>query len=396
MEKKEPKIKISKCAYCGDAPVNHRLTYIDNLLASIINSNLFGSTRNAPKVFRTFANYVPVLLFRTLIFFRLAHLSDDIEKASSFRSRIIWEEANRRGIKMQQVILGKRPIDWYRASMNGKNIYFESIPIQPEYLDLKKDWDNKVVLKKELKKNSIPVPEFFRIGMFNSKSLEYIFHKFEKPVIVKPAVGSRARHTSTNINSIEDFKKAVALAKQLNPSVVVESHLSGNVCRATVVGGKLAGFYRAENVAVIGDGKSTIMELINKKDEERPDRVEKVHITDELISHIKRSGFELGSILGKGEELELSHRFGRLFGGQTREMVESVHPSFIEFFEKAANVVDLSVVGFDCIVEDPEKPADSQRWGIIECNTLPFIDLHYYALVGKPKNIAGMVWDLWG
>jgi len=57
--------------------------------------------------------------------------------------------------------------------------------------------------------------------------------------------------------------------------------------------------------------------------------------------------------------------------------------------------VGLSVVGFDCIIPDPTKDANSQRWGIIECNSLPFIDLHYFALEGKPKNIAGMIWDMW-
>ena len=55
----------------------------------------------------------------------------------------------------------------------------------------------------------------------------------------------------------------------------------------------------------------------------------------------------------------------------------------------------LMVAGFDSIIPDPTQPADSQHWGIIECNTLPFIDLHYYALEGKPQNIAGMIWDLW-
>ena len=55
----------------------------------------------------------------------------------------------------------------------------------------------------------------------------------------------------------------------------------------------------------------------------------------------------------------------------------------------------LPVVGFDVIIGDPTKSADSQRFGIIECNSLPFIDLHYYALEGKPRNIAGMIWDMW-
>ncbi|KKQ85683.1 MAG: hypothetical protein UT09_C0044G0001, partial [Parcubacteria group bacterium GW2011_GWF2_38_8] len=29
-----------------------------------------------------------------------------------------------------------------------------------------------------------------------------------------------------------------------------------------------------------------------------------------------------------------------------------------------------------------------QHCGIIECNSLPFIDLHHYPLFGKPNNVA--------
>ena len=76
-------------------------------------------------------------------------------------------------------------------------------------------------------------------------------------------------------------------------------------------------------------------------------------------------------------------------------MLDELHPSFIPILKRAADIVDLPVVGFDVIIPDPTKSADAQRWGIIECNTLPFIDLHYYALLGQPKNIAGEIWDLW-
>ena len=76
-------------------------------------------------------------------------------------------------------------------------------------------------------------------------------------------------------------------------------------------------------------------------------------------------------------------------------MPDNLHPSFLPVLQKAERIVNLSVVGFDCIIPDPTKDANSQRWGIIECNSLPFIDLHYYALEGKSRNIAGMIWDMW-
>jgi cyanophycin synthetase len=161
------------------------------------------------------------------------------------------------------------------------------------------------------------------------------------------------------------------------------------------VNGVLAGFYKGQAPTLVGDGKKTIRELIEEKDSKRQGRVEPIRVSKELHDHILRSGFAISDILPKGISLPLTYRVGRLFGGRTIEMWSDLHPSFIPIFEKAAKTVGLSVVGFDAIIPDPTKPASSDRWGIIECNSLPFIDLHYYALEGKPKNIAGMIWDMW-
>jgi cyanophycin synthetase len=162
-----------------------------------------------------------------------------------------------------------------------------------------------------------------------------------------------------------------------------------------LVDGVLAGFYMGHAPTLVGDGKKTIRQLVEDLDSKRYDRVLPIRISKELHDHIKRSGFVIDDILPFGVSLPLSHRVGRLFGGETIEMVDTLHPSFIPIFKKASQIAGLSVVGFDAIIPEPTKPAGSQRWGIIECNTLPFIDLHYYALEGKPRNIAGMIWDLW-
>jgi hypothetical protein len=42
-------------------------------------------------------------------------------------------------------------------------------------------------------------------------------------------------------------------------------------------------------------------------------------------------------------------------------------------------------------VNDP----DMQHWGIIECNSLPFINLHHFPIEGNPENVASKIWDLW-
>ncbi len=354
-----------------------------------------GIIKYSPSFLINFADEIPIIIFKILVALRLGHFSTDLDKAVSFRSRVMWEEANRRGILMNQVIIGKKPLEWYYARVNGKSIYFESIPIVPEFLHSKKDWDNKIILKNELAKHGIPIPDYRELPLFaTQKGLEEVFSRLQKPLIVKPQTGSRARHTVTNIHTFPHFKKGVAVARKISPYLVVEEHLDGYICRATTIGGTLAGFYRGSVPRVVGNGRNTVRELIEEKNRAQIDRYH-VRMVNELFDHIARFGYGIDDVLPAGVELLLSHRAGQLFGGATKEMIDELHPSFVPIIEKAAKVVGLSVIGFDCIIPDPTKDAASQKWGIIECNTLPFIDVHYYALEGKPRNIAGMIWDLW-
>jgi len=383
------------CAYCGDAPVSHALFYFASLVGTNLDNHIVKVTKYAPNFLKYFVDWFILVFFETFLFFKLAHLSSDINQAKTFRSRVVWEEAKRRGIEMQQLIIFGKPTDQYRAKIKGKTVYFHSLPIPPQFLSMKKNWDDKFVLKKELAKKNIPIPYYFQFPVFYPQNIEKIFSKFEKPIIIKPRTGSRGRHTLTNIHTLEQFQAGINVAKKISAYIVAEEHLEGDVCRATFVRGNLVGFYRGAAPFVVGDGVKTIHQLVVEKDKKRPKRVERISLGAEVAEHISRSGFKVGDVLPDGMRLSLTHRTGRLFGGVTKEMLDELHPSFIPVLKQAATIVDLAVVGFDAIIPDPTKPAHSQRWGIIECNSLPFIDLHYYALAGKPKNIAGMIWDLW-
>ncbi len=391
----EPHSKKSSCIYCGDAPINHNIFYYSSLFAVTIDNHILGMTKYAPLFMRDFIDFLLKLFFEILLVIKQARLSDDITKARTFRSRVIWEEAIKRGIDMKQLIVFGNPVDLYIAKINGKRVYFNSLPIPERMLRMGQNWDDKYILKQAFIKNNIPAPLCVQFPTFLLPNLEEIYSKLKKPIIVKPRVGSRGRHTVTNIHTFSEFKNAVGIARQICAHLVAEEHIFGYVCRATFVKGELVGFYRAGTPYVVGDGKKTISELIEDKNKNRHARVESVVVGEEIENFIERSGFKLDDILPNDLKLPLTYRTGRFYGGETKEMFSELHPSFVPILTKAAAVVGLPVIGFDCIVPEPTEDQSSQRWGIIECNTLPFIDLHYYALEGKPQNIAGKIWELW-
>ncbi len=389
------KSKKKKCAACGSSQISHPLMYVLSVMEETMGNfeNRFFSFAREPKG-QKITQATEKLFFNILSALHLVNFSNDIEKAVTGRSKLIWQEARKRGIEMRQAIAFGKPLEFYRAKINGKMLYFQSLPIPNHLPQSGYHWlDDKFKLFEVLSKGSIPVPKTEKI--YSWPDALKAFEIMQKPIIVKPKHGSLGRHTTTNINTEAELKKAFDLVKVISVSMVMQEHLFGSVCRATVINNELVAFFLANPPRITGDGTKSIQELIVEKNASRPERVSEISINNDLIEFIKRQGYTLESILNNGLVINLSAKTGRFYGGHTKEMLPEVHPKMYEIFRKAGELVEAPVVGFDLIIEDPTQDPDTQKWGIIECNSMPFIDLHYFALEGQPVDLAGRVWDLW-
>ena len=137
----EPRPKKSNCPYCGDADVNHLASFIEGCLSSAADWAASVTGYRFPSFFERLADKFPEIIFSFLSFIKVARFSGDINKVASYRSRVVWEEAGRRNIKMKQVIIGNRPLEFYRAYLNDRWFYFQSLPIPPRFLDDSERWE---------------------------------------------------------------------------------------------------------------------------------------------------------------------------------------------------------------------------------------------------------------
>jgi D-alanine-D-alanine ligase-like ATP-grasp enzyme len=390
------KTEKKHCYACGNNPVPHFPAKMSSHLAalgaplSILVKGAWG---------RSLERTADKLLTGVIILLRVTGLikfNTDINQKVGDRAKVIWEEANRRNIPMRQVVVGKFYTDGYEAVLNGKRIYFMGLPI-PRKLIYQSDayqWiDDKAQLKKRLLGANVPAPKGGKAVSF-AKALK-IFNSIRKPVIVKPASGSRGRHTTTFISTPEQLHDAFKLARQITREIVVEEHLTGSVYRGTVVGGRLRGVLRGDPPRVTGDGVKTIAALIEQKNKNLHPRVKPYTITPLTVPYLSRIGYTLKSVLEKDKTIDLTEKIGVSYGGYSAEEFPICHPKTKAILEKAGQVVGFPVMGFDFIIQDITKDPDEQFWGIIECNSVPFIDLHHHPVEGEPINVAQYVWDLW-
>ena len=388
------------CTACGNSPVNHTAMYVVQTFNVWLGRRL--GRKRGLKVYARFMRwgrrYTDQLVPVAFTFGRLigcVSFAHDPLYAASYRSQVIWEEAIRRKIPMEQTVVFGTRTDMYRAYINGAWFYFESLPIPPEIEQGAYEWmSDKFLLKEVLREAGVPTPRAYSVASEMS-ALGALEKENGGVVVVKPQAGSRGRHTTTFIRTPEDVIAAFRSARALCAYVAIEEQLTGGVSRATIVDGKLVGFFTAEPPRVTGDGKSTIHELVARKNATKHERVSDVLINDEHINALRRQGYTLDSVPAAGLTIDLTHRTGRLLGGETRELLDTVHPKLKEYVQRAACALNVPVVGFDLIIPDPERDPDAQHWGVIEANGLPFIDLHYLPLFGTPSHTAGPVWDLW-
>jgi len=188
--------KIKKhCVDCGGAPVNHNIAYFSVLLGSIVEpwTNFVGGL-----IPESSFDSIGTVLTKTLTFLKLGNITYKPEKDDSGRTHVLWEEAIKREINMYEFRLFGIGHDIFVTNYKGDKRFFDVLPRPKIYNPKGLEWmDNKGKMKEHFKKANIKVANG---GVAHSiKKALKIFQSLDKPVITKPNLGSRSRHTTTHI-----------------------------------------------------------------------------------------------------------------------------------------------------------------------------------------------------
>jgi D-alanine-D-alanine ligase-like ATP-grasp enzyme len=358
------------------SPGRRRVIYnpVGRLLQSAVDAGIDGSIR--------FAATCGLIQYNT-----------NPELIKSFRGRELFKEALARGLTIRELRPRGNAADLYEVVIAGKPFIFKGLPRPKGYSNPALEWsDDKAILKTKLHAAGLPVAH--GASVYTWKKALQLFHRLQKPVIIKPRLGSRGRHTTTFIYTEEQLREAYRIAKQLCSWMVIEEHLVGAVYRGTVIGGKCIGVLGGDPPYVIGDGTNTITELIALKNKHTNPGVKDIVIDEKMSQFLGRSGYTLESILPTAMRIDVTEKIGVSYGGSSFEVTSETHPDTIRMFEDAAAIIQDPLLGFDFIIPDITKSWRGQRCGIIECNAVPFINLHHDPLHGTPVNAAKYVWDM--
>ena len=254
---------------------------------------------------------------------------------------------------------------------------------------------DKDLTKSLLQSCGVPVPEG-RIVDSSSDAWEAA-ESIGLPVVVKPSDGNHGRGVSTELMTREEVEAAFNLANNEGSEVIVERFIHGNEHRLLIVGGRLAAAARGESVSIIGDGKSSIRQLIEWQINSDPRRGEAeeypldfilIDQQPSVVFEISRQGFVPDSIPKKAERVVIQRN-----GNVAIDVTDLVHPEVTAAASLAARIIGLDIAGVDLVAQDISKPLDEQGGAIVEVNAGPGLLMHLKPANGNARPVGKAIVD---
>jgi len=215
------------------------------------------------------------------------------------------------------------------------------------------------------------------------------------PVVVKPYDGNHGRGVFTNVMTREEVESAWQIAIEEGSGVIVERFVQGKEHRLLVVGGRMVAAARGEPAFVVGNGRSTVTELIDLQLNSDPSRgstddrpLNFVRIDSSARMELARQGYDAESVPPPGQQLLIQRN-----GNVAIDVTAEVHPSIAHAVAVAADVVGLDIAGIDLVVEDISKSLSAQRGAIVEVNAGPGLLMHLKPSAGSPQPVGAAIVD---
>ncbi|HHD2788515.1 TPA: bifunctional glutamate--cysteine ligase GshA/glutathione synthetase GshB [Clostridium perfringens] len=261
--------------------------------------------------------------------------------------------------------------------------------------------ENKLVTKDILRENNIRVPKGKDYDNIDEAKKDFRLFKGEK-IVIKPK--------STNFGlgisifpgeySREDYDKAVEIAFREDSSILIEEFMTGKEYRFLVIGEEVVGILHREPANVIGNGESTIEELVFEKNKD-PLRgkgyktpLEKIKLGEIEEMFLKNQGLSFKYIPKNGEKIYLRENSNISTGGDSIDFTDKIHPSYKEVALKSAKAVKALICGVDMVIDNIEEEAKEKNHGIIELNFNPAIHIHCFPYKGENRKAGEKILDL--
>ncbi len=220
--------------------------------------------------------------------------------------------------------------------------------------------------------------------------------ELQYPVVVKPVEGSGGaavtvdiRDEATLLLAIEEVFKYNRRTIGKPNSFLVETFIPGDDYRFVVLDGRVLTVMLRKPAYVIGDGHSTIGQLIDQYNAQPgvgPTLPLNPIVRDfELQRHLSLQKLDEHSVPKHGVRIVLRKNANVSTGGRSFECMDRAHASYKKLAARIAGMLQLRFCAVDLIAPDIRV---FEKFAVIEVNTRPGLDIHEKPYRGSPYPLT--------
>jgi cyanophycin synthetase len=220
------------------------------------------------------------------------------------------------------------------------------------------------------------------------------------PLVFKPLDGNHGKGASINVKNEAAAYEAYHHAKKYSRKIIVEKFITGYDFRVLVINHKFIAAALREPAHVMGDGISTIQQLIDNENLD-PRRgyghenvLTEISIDKETLDQLAKYGYTLETILPEDEKCYLKGTANLSTGGTSTDVTDMVHPDNIFICERISRVIGLDICGIDIMGQNLSEPMVKTGAVVLEVNAAPGFRMHLAPAKGLPRNVAAPVIDM--
>jgi len=257
---------------------------------------------------------------------------------------------------------------------------------------------SKIFVKKLLLENDISVPLGDVFSGLTADIVKPYVKELGYPVVLKPDWGSHGDNVFIRLQNYKQLNKAINCFVEFegeDTPFIVEEYFKGFEHRIFITQKGDFAILKREPAHVIGDGISTIRQLIKIENKRRKEIKKKsasalcpIVVDEHVKKFLKEEGKTFNDIPKKNEKVYLRLTSNIAKGGLSHNLTKEAHPSVIEIAKKVAKIIPLPFMGIDFITEDITKPQTYNSYRILEVNSSPGFAMHMIPAVGEPIDVG--------
>jgi len=222
--------------------------------------------------------------------------------------------------------------------------------------------------------------------------LDYVQQSLGYPCYLKPNEGSQGRGIEKCATPAEILDALERFACEGALKILVEQAIPFPDYRVVVLGDEVISCYLRKPLSLVGDGVSTIHDLLAERQRQflAEGRDTIINLEDTRIDKaLRHRGWTRETVLPPGHAWQAFQVSNLSVGGDSEDFTDRIHPHWRQLCIEISAAMGLRFSGVDLACEDIRRP--DSAYSVLEINAAPGLD--NYAASG-PKQ-AGLVRDLY-